>query len=114
MEFRNARFNQYGTIDCEINDPQFGWIPFTASPDDTYSVGHEVFEAAKDVAEPYIPPTPEEILAAELAAAQANRQIAYTQEADPLFFKYQRGEATEREWLDKIEEIRERYPYPEE
>ena len=68
MEFRNARFNQYGTIDCEINDPQFGWIPFTASPDDIYSVGREVFEAAKDVAEPYIPPTPEEILAAERAA----------------------------------------------
>ena len=68
MEFRNARFNQHGTIDCEINDPQFGWIPFTASPDDIYSVGHEVFEAAKDVAEPYVPPTPEEILAAERAA----------------------------------------------
>ena len=68
MEFRNARFNQYGTIDCEINDPQFGWIPFTASPDDIYSVGHEVFEAAKDTAAPYIPPTPEEILAAERAA----------------------------------------------
>ena len=68
MDFRNARFNQYGTIDCEINDTQFGWIPFTASPDDIYSVGHEVFEAAKDVAAPYIPPTPEEILAAERAA----------------------------------------------
>ena len=68
MEFRNARFNQHGTIDCEINDPQFGWIPFTASPDDIYSVGHEVFEAAKDVAEPYVPPTPEEALASERAA----------------------------------------------
>ena len=49
------------------------------------------------------PPTREE--------QQANRQAAYTQEADPLFFKYQRGEATEQEWLDKIEEIRARYPY---
>ena len=66
-----------------------------------------------DVFDNRIPPTPEEILAAELAAAQANRQAAYAQEADPLFFKYQRGEATEQEWLDKIEEIRARYPYPE-
>ena len=50
------------------------------------------------------PPTKEE--------QQANRQDAYAAEADPIFFKYQRGEATEQEWLDKIEEIRERYPYP--
>ena len=68
----------------------------------------------RDDIAPYVPPPPEEILAAELAAAQANRQAAYTAEADPLFFKYQRGEATEQEWLDKIEEIRARYPYPEE
>ena len=45
---------------------------------------------------------------------QTNRAAAYRNEADPLFFKYQRGEATEQEWLDKIEEIRARYPYPEE
>jgi hypothetical protein len=41
--------------------------------------------------------------------AQA-RRAAYTAEADPLFFKAQRGEATEQEWLDKIAEIRARYP----
>jgi len=42
------------------------------------------------------------------------RSAAYTAEADPIFFKWQRGEATEQEWLDKIEEIRARYPYPDE
>ena len=41
------------------------------------------------------------------------RQQAYEQEADPLFFKWQRGEATEQEWLGKVQQIRERYPYPE-
>jgi len=41
------------------------------------------------------------------------RSQAYRAESDPLFFKYQRGEATEQEWLDKIEEIKLRYPYPE-
>jgi hypothetical protein len=45
---------------------------------------------------------------------QAKRAVAYRNEADPLFFQSQRGEATEQEWLDKIEEIRTRYPYPEE
>jgi len=42
--------------------------------------------------------------------AEANRRAAYEQEADPLFFKAQRGEATEQEWLDKVAEIKQRYP----
>jgi hypothetical protein len=45
---------------------------------------------------------------------QVQRAAAYTAEADPLFFKYQRGEGTEQDWLDKIKEIRERFPYPTE
>jgi len=44
--------------------------------------------------------------------AQANRATAYTAEADPLFFKAQRGEATIEEWQAKVAEIRSRYPYP--
>ena len=48
----------------------------------------------------------------ELAAAKRNRAIAYTTEADPLFFKAQRGEATMEEWEAKVAEIRSRYPYP--
>jgi hypothetical protein len=47
-----------------------------------------------------------------LATAQRNRAVAYTAEADPLFFKAQRGEATLDEWSAKVEEIRTRYPYP--
>jgi hypothetical protein len=54
-------------------------------------------------------PTVEEVLQMQRAA----RAAAYQSESDPLFFKAQRGEATEQEWLDKIEEIRARYPYPE-
>ena len=45
--------------------------------------------------------------------AERNRQAAYTQEADPLFFKWQAGEGTKEEWEAKREEIRARYPYPE-
>lgn len=33
--------------------------------------------------------------------------------ADAIYMKWQRGEATEQDWLDKVQEIRERYPYPE-
>lgn len=42
------------------------------------------------------------------------RRHAYTLEADPLFFQWQRGEATEQDWLDKVAEIRDRYPYEKE
>jgi len=34
MKYRNAVYNQFGTIDCEIEHPEFGWIPSTLSPDD--------------------------------------------------------------------------------
>ena len=44
--------------------------------------------------------------------AERERAAAYAAEADPLFFKAQRGEATNDEWLAKIEEIKARYPYP--
>jgi hypothetical protein len=42
--------------------------------------------------------------------ADENRHYAYQMEADPLFFKSQRGEATHQEWLDKVAEIKTRYP----
>jgi hypothetical protein len=44
------------------------------------------------------------------AEAEANRKTAYIAEADPLFFKAQRGEATLQEWQDKIAEIKARFP----
>lgn len=41
---------------------------------------------------------------------EARRREAYQVEADPLFFKWQRGESTEQDWLDKIAEIKAKYP----
>jgi hypothetical protein len=66
-------------------------------------------------------PTQEELDAAwpqvqyeqQRAAIETQRRNAYTQEADPLFFSYQRGETTEQDWLDAVESIRTRFPYPE-
>lgn len=43
------------------------------------------------------------------ALKEQQRLDAYRNEADPLFFKWQRGEATEQEWLNKIQEIKGRY-----
>jgi hypothetical protein len=44
------------------------------------------------------------------AVAEQNRANAYRNESDPLFFKWQRGEALQQEWLDKVAEIKLRYP----
>jgi hypothetical protein len=42
--------------------------------------------------------------------ATENRRAAYIAEADPLFFKAQRGEATLDEWQAKVAEIKARIP----
>ena len=44
--------------------------------------------------------------------ATENRRAAYIADADPLFFKAQRGEATIEEWQAKVEEIKQRFPKP--
>ena len=61
--------------------------------------------------------TPEEVeqrKAEQLINIREQRAYTYAQEADPLFFKAQRGEATMEEWDAKVQEIRYRFPYPAE
>jgi hypothetical protein len=47
---------------------------------------------------------------AKAAQADAQRAQAYRNESDPIFFMWQRNEATEQQWLDKVAEIKARYP----
>jgi hypothetical protein len=42
--------------------------------------------------------------------ALSSRETAYRLEADPLFFQVQRGDVENQVWLDKIAEIKARYP----
>jgi len=35
MQVRNAKFTAFGAIDCEIEHPSWGWIPFTCTVGDT-------------------------------------------------------------------------------
>ncbi|WP_419810678.1 hypothetical protein [Bacterioplanoides sp.] len=60
-------FTESGAIDLEINHPDFGWIPFTATPDDVEAHGCGLYEMAKagefgEVAEYVAPPEPESVL----------------------------------------------------
>lgn len=47
-------------------------------------------------------------------AVEDIRRASYAQTADPLFFKYQAGEATKEEWLAARKAVEEAHPYPEE
>lgn len=59
---RNAKYNGVGSIDCEIDHPEHGWIPFTASPDDVEQHGRDIYTAAiageYGPIAPYSPPPP--------------------------------------------------------
>lgn len=55
----------------------------------------------------------EKLKETKLKEAQQNRADAYAKESDPLAFKMLRGEATKEEWETKVEEIKQRFPYPE-
>ena len=45
---------------------------------------------------------------------RAARRAAYAAEADPLFFKVQRGEAALEDYHAAVAAIRARHPYPKE
>jgi hypothetical protein len=63
IQVRNPQHNAVGTIDMEIEHPAYGWIPFTASSDDTEQMGRELYAQAAagnfgPVAEYVAPPPP--------------------------------------------------------
>jgi len=79
MNYRDPKYNADNTIDCEIEHPVYGWIPFTASPDDVEAHGRELFAQISQVGgiapyEPPPPPTDEEL--AEAARAKRNQLLA--------------------------------------
>lgn len=87
-EFRNAEYIENGMINCEINHPVHGWIPFTAYREDTgaqFDVA-EFFDrmvASGEVA-PYVPPSQEELDAkmAELVRTARNELLGFV--VDPI------------------------------
>jgi len=76
MEVRNARYADQGhnRIDCEINHPQYGWIPFTADPDDPEKHGKDIYDAALSSGPAaYTPPDPAVELDKERASMVVSR-----------------------------------------
>jgi hypothetical protein len=50
----------------------------------------------------------------QMESIKTRRHAAYTAPdgSDAVFMKYQRGEATEQEWLDAVQAINDANPYP--
>ncbi len=44
---------------------------------------------------------------------QQARAQAYRETSDALFFEYQRGDATEAQWLTAVQAVKDAHPYPE-
>ena len=63
MKTRNAIYNENGTIDCDINHPKFGWIPFLANPDDPEKHGRDIHAEliVSGSVSAYVPPTKAEL-----------------------------------------------------
>ncbi len=80
-QVRNPKYNGLGTVDMELNHPIYGWIAFTASPDDVEAYGRELYSQviAGDFGsiEPYVPPPPH-IASAEENKIEAERRLAAT------------------------------------
>lgn len=52
MELKNAKYNEDGSIDCEL-DLNGEFVPFTARKDDPEEHGRLIFEELKNKAQPY-------------------------------------------------------------
>lgn len=59
MEYRNTKRSSVKTVDCEINHPVYGWIPFTASANDTEQYGRDIYADANKKLPAWIEPPPD-------------------------------------------------------
>lgn len=108
MQYRNAKYIDEMRIECEIEHPVYGWIPYGLDPADTdMTVDNNVLLAAmaanNDVAA-YVPPTQAELdaIAAQGIRAQRNRILSDT--VDPIVSNPLRWAdmtpATQQVWAD--------------
>ena len=119
MQLEYAKNPVWANAEQTVIDLTIKWdaideeLPFSASLNDPEAHGRAIYEAATAgqfgvVADYVAPPSPTpEQVEEQIDAA---RRAAYIAEADPLFFKAQRGEATVQAWQDKVAEIKARYP----
>jgi hypothetical protein len=88
MNYRNAKYIAGARIDCEINHPSHGWVPFTCDPTDT-GASFDVIAlfdamAADPATASYVPPTQAELDAKQAQIVRSTRDSSLASEVDPL------------------------------
>ena len=123
MQARNPKHAEGGAIDCEIQHPEFGWIPFTASPNDPEEFGRALHAellqgAVADYQVPTVTLTREAVEAARLRAyadpltgsdryfAEANREA--------LMGNQGAADAAKAAGVARFAEIQAAHPWPPE
>jgi len=88
MNYRNAKHILNNRIDCEIEHPFFGWIPFTCDPNDLsakFNTAELYNIMSNDINTlPYVYPTQEELDAIQANLIRETRDNILTGTIDPL------------------------------
>ena len=110
-EFKNAKYINEICIDCEINHPQQGWIPFTANPDDYGSdvnVQKLYEDLVKSKPKPYVPPTQEELDELKAIEVRRWRDILLQEQVDSYVMNFMRWDEQPEEKQNKIRDYRQK------
>lgn len=83
MEIKAATMRDDGSIDCRVDHPEHGWIPYTARSDDPDERGRKIYAIVRSHLEgkdpPVVgddmlqPPSPEELLRRARVAAKVDK-----------------------------------------
>ena len=110
-EFRNAKYVNETCIDCEINHPTHGWIPFTVVPNDDGSdvnVQKLYEDLVKSNPDPYVPLTQEELDELKAKEVRRWRDFLLYEEVDSYVMNFMRWDEQPEEKQNKIRDYREK------
>lgn len=106
MDIRNPIFTADNRIDCEIDHPVYGWIPFTADRNDVEQHGRDIYEVALSmVPDAYVQPTDADVAEAEAERMQYERASMSLSFAQLLIGLVSEGWITAadgRAWRDRV------------
>lgn len=86
MNYRNAKYiDDNGRIDCEIEHPVYGWIPYTLDPNDTdNTIDNDELLALMTERDDVIPVSQEELDSQLADQIRYQRDMKLSTEVDPL------------------------------
>ena len=102
MILRNAQYTKDGGIDCEVDHPQYGWIPYTIPKDGGFET-KAMFELAAQTAAAHVP-DPDQELADGCADKIREINQAYVTSITPLIREY--PDVEQATWIAQEREAR--------